>query len=156
INVTNTSGATALVVDDSADAGAKSVTIGAASLSGALVNTATVNYSGLGSLQVKGGGGGNTFAVNDTPPATTTLDAGGGADAVNVVDPGGPVTVNGQAGANTVTLGAASNNVSTFGGNVPVTATGGTTTLGISDSADATGRTFTVTGTDTTLASPAL
>jgi hypothetical protein len=110
VTVTNTLGGTALTIDDSADPGARpNVTLTATSLTGLAppvfeLQPVSINWveRDVRSLVIKGGTGGNTFNVTNTPrnfwPVTTNLLTGGGNDVVNVIAARGPLFINGQAG----------------------------------------------------------
>jgi acrosin len=136
VTVTNTAGATALTVDDSADGTARSATLGAASLTG--LAPAAINYASLSSLTVNGGTGGNTFTITGTP-AATTLNSGTGNDTVTVQATSQALTVDGTNGSDTVTVGNA-HSVQGINGAVTITNTAGATALTVDDSADNTGR----------------
>jgi hypothetical protein len=107
VNVSG-SGSTGLVVDDSSDSASRTATLTSSQLTG-LGNAAAINYgSGVTSLSVYGGNGGNTFDVLATAalPNGTTLYGGTGGDtfnvgsAANTLDPlQGVLSINGQ-GAN--------------------------------------------------------
>jgi hypothetical protein len=147
VNVTNAASFTALTVDDPADAAARIVVINAGSITG--LAPAAINYVGadLSSLTIKGGSGGNMFTVVNTPDSalgvTTTLESGTGVDTVNVQATTGALAINGQNGADTVTIGNAGN-VQGVMGAVTVSNDLGTTALTVDDSADAAGRMGTI------------
>ena len=72
---------------------------------------AAITYSTVESLTLKGGSGGNIVGVRGTAAATaTTVDAGTGNDLIIVGGAASPerdqgqLSINGQAGANTITL----------------------------------------------------
>jgi hypothetical protein len=154
-------GSIPLTVDDSADGTAQAVTIGAASLSGSMVGTATVNYANLTSLTLKGGTGGNTFTVSGTPAnLTTTLDSGTGTNTVSVTATGsaGTLDIHGQAGNDTVTLGGsalAPLGMQGLAGTINVDNAIGFTGLTLDDSQDTAGQTATITASSVTGLSPA-
>ena len=153
ITISNTSGTAALTVTDSADATGRAVTIGAASLTGTMVNGATVNYTGLASLTVDGGTATNTFTVNNTPSAiTTTLNSGTGNDTTNVLATGTTSTldINGQSGTDSVDLGSTSHTAQNLNGTIGVANASGLTALTVDDSADTTGRTVSIGATSLT------
>ena len=79
------SGSDTLSVDDTASAGPKTGTLTPTNLGGLAMGPGGVNYSGLASLNVRLGSGGNLFQVNDITPAThTSVDGGSSAaDTVN-------------------------------------------------------------------------
>jgi VCBS repeat-containing protein len=121
-------GTTALDINDSADATARTVTVTGSSLT--IGASPVFDYSGftLEGLTFKGGTAADTVNVTGTPAGvTTTLDVG-------------------SSTSNVVNIGDATHAASSFG-DVTVT---GTTSLTIDDAADATGRTVTITGTQIT------
>src|SRR5262249_4065439 len=72
--------------------------------------TRTITYSSLTSLAVDGGGddisgAGNTFNITGTP-ASTRVDSGVGNDQVNVQASANPLSIDGDLGTDTVTLGS--------------------------------------------------
>ena len=149
-------GTTALDVDDSADTTSRSVTIGSSSLTGTMVNGTTVNYNHLGSLEVVGGSGGNTFTVDNTPfGITTTLLTGTSADTTDVLADGvvsgigNVLDINGQAGDDIVDLGSASS-AQDLNGTINVTNASGLTALTVDDSADTMGQSLTIDNTSLT------
>jgi hypothetical protein len=117
-------------------------------LSGGIATTTYQPKDLLGELTFNGGSGGNTFIVNNTTGFTeTVLNTGTGADTVNVFATGNEVlSIDGQAGANTVTLGAlASVGMQDLTGVIDVVTSPGSTTLTLDDSEDTTGQTATLT-----------
>jgi hypothetical protein len=102
VSVTNANGSTALTIDDSADQAPCNATLNATSLQGLAPGQISWVAACLSSLVIKGGVGGNTFTVFDTPrnnvPVTTTLSTGGGNDTTTVRGAKGPLIINGQAG----------------------------------------------------------
>ena len=157
VSVSNQKSFTALSVDDSADAVARMATITAAAITG--LAPAAINYveNDLSSLTVKGGTGGNTFTVMDTPNGaalpTTTLDSGTGADTVNVLATSGALDIEGQNGADTVNIGNAGN-VQGIMGDVSVSNQNGLTALTVDDSKDAAARVARLTAAALTGLSP--
>src|SRR5260370_26149117 len=77
LTVNNSQGRTALYVNDSGDAQGQSATIGAAAITG--LAPADIDYAGseLASLTVRGGFGGNSFAVTGTPAGAGVRGASG-------------------------------------------------------------------------------
>lgn len=115
VNVSNSSGQTSLVVDDSADTTARSATIsnsavtglsvGAIHYTGAYLNA---NHSpiGVAALKVNGGSGGNTFDVLSTAAQTPVdLNSGLGNDTVLVRGNSSALNIQGSSGTDTVRLG---------------------------------------------------
>jgi hypothetical protein len=102
VSVTNAAGSTALAIDDSADPTARTATLTATLLQNLAPGEISWLETSLNALVLKGGTGGNTFNVNNTPrnnvPVATTLLTGAGNDTVNVRAANGPLTINGQAG----------------------------------------------------------
>ena len=135
-----------LTVDDSLDTSTTSLTLGPGSLTGSLVNGATVMYSDLTSLTIKGGSGGSDqFTINGTPASiTTTLDTGTGSGnhpnetTVEATGAGSTLDIvghNTQSSPDSVTL---SNAHSAQGllGTITISNTPGKTSLTVDDSAD--------------------
>ena len=122
-------------------------------LSGGIATT-TYRPGDLASpLTINGGSGGNTFNVNHTTSfVTTDLNTGTGVDMVNVFATGNnSLTIDGQAGADTVTLGAlAGVGMQHLTGMIDVTNTTGSAALILDDSQDTTGQTATLTDNGTT------
>ena len=112
-------------------------------LSGGIATT-TYQPGDLNSpLTVNGGSGGNTFVVNDTTDdVETELNTGTGNDTVNVFATGAnTLNINGQAGQDTVTLGAfAAVGMQNLGGTINVSNTLDFTALTLDDSADLIGQ----------------
>jgi Ca2+-binding RTX toxin-like protein len=136
VAVTSASGTMALTVNDGGDPTGCAVGLAAGALTG--LPGGTYSYSGLRSLTVDGGTGGNTFTVSGMP-AATTINSGTGSDAVVVPATSAALTVNGQNGADTVTIGD-SGSVQGIQRAVTVGNASGSTTLVVDDSTDATGR----------------
>ncbi len=149
INLTNAGSYTALTVDDSATAAAKTVSLGSTHLIGLAPNGIYWVENDVRSVTVRGGTGGDTFTVVDTPtngyPATMTLHAGGGNDVVHVRQTTGPLTVNAGAGLDTINVGSATNMLDTIQGAVIVNGETGMDTLNVRDQGTAIARTYTLT-----------
>ena len=142
-------GSDSMLVDDSSNTVAKTVTLTAASITGA--SSAAINYSGLTSLTLSLGTAGNTVSITGTAAATTTtLNSGAGNDSVGVSGTTGALTVNTGAGRNAVSLG--SNAPSTLSGITgAVTIVGsGSDLLSLDDSGSNTARTGAITSTTLT------
>jgi hypothetical protein len=157
VTVTNTSLST-LTVDDSGDNSSRTATLSDSAVSG--LSPAPINYtgSGLSTLTVYGGSGGNTFNVTDTSTATD-LHPGGSAT-VNVRATTGALTIDGD-GSNAVIVNVGSQAPSLNGtmaninGAVTVTNTSTLSTLSLDDSGDASASVATISGTAVTGLSPA-
>ena len=128
LTIENSYGLDTVTVDDSADATARSVTLGTAPPAGdsdpfgtiAGLTPAAITYEAAdtSSLTINGGSGGNTFNVADTPTSqfggsggtAITLNTGSANDSVNVTGMGAgtALAVDGQAGSDTLTLTGAS------------------------------------------------
>jgi hypothetical protein len=106
LTVTNPPSYTALNIDDSADTGARSATIGSGAITGLAPATISYQQIDLSALTIKGGAGGNTFTVANTPsnPANpiTTLDVGNGTDTVVIQAASGLLHANGGSGLDTL------------------------------------------------------
>ena len=170
VNISNPPSLNSIVVDDSADSTARTVTVTSASastgkISGLAPADITYEYFDTSDLTINGGSGGNTITVNETAlaPFTTTLNSGTGGDAVNVQATGDSSSwsIKGQAGQDTVVIG--SNAPATTGGTlagiagpVDVDNSLGFTDLTIDDSVDSTGHTATVTSSQLSGLAPVL
>ncbi len=146
INIANTGGSTNLTVNDSADTTARTTSVTATTLTG--ITPATITYANLSALTIEGGSGGNTFTVAGTPSnITTLLDTGSGNDTTNVTATGGggELVINGQNGADSVTLGNALGSTANLLQPVIVSNTSGSTNLTVNDSGDTTARAATLT-----------
>src|SRR5262249_55209894 len=131
VSVANTSGRTALTVNDSADTQSRTVKMsvsGTTRLIDGLTGTGMVSYAvaqrtrgGVNKLDVRGGSGGNVFQVYDTigpagsggivDPAflnsfRTSLSTGAGNDGVEVYATSGPLDLDLGAGLNGVKIGS--------------------------------------------------
>jgi len=151
--------ATLTVNDSASNVPLASVGINATSISG-ITGAGTVSFDAgiLTSLTLMGGSGGNHIAFTGTASPTTTLDTGTGADStfVQELDSAATLDIQGQSGADNVTIG----NSSVTGqlglggvhGHVDVQNAVGTTNLTIIDVQNTSSNTFTVSGTQTTAA----
>jgi Ca2+-binding RTX toxin-like protein len=158
----NTTNLTSLTVDDSLDAIARTATLSGTVLSG--LSPATITYSNLSDLTVNGGTGGNTFTVTSTPvngvaTLPTTLNSGNGKDTVSVqtTAAASTLTINGQAGLDTVSITNAGS-VQGILGPVAVGNSGGAgnlTSLTVDDSKDAAVTNSTLSSTQLTTFAPA-
>jgi hypothetical protein len=101
-------------IDDSADGGNRTVTIGPGGVTG--LAPAAINFTSfsVNSLSVLGGGGNSTYTIAATPVTTSlSLNTGGGVDHVFVQATSAPTSVitnsgNGGGGSDIVTLGGLS------------------------------------------------
>ena len=137
-----------------------------------------LSYSGLATLNLSMGSGGNIFTVANTAGGTTTtVNSGTSSDTVDVTTTSSPLTVNTQTGTDTVNIqgigaaasvnGGGGNDIINVSSNAPsnsgqlsgiagvLTIEGGTgsSTANVSDTGDGTPSTFNL--TDTTLSSSA-
>jgi hypothetical protein len=155
VNVSNSSGQTTLVVDDSGDTVSKTATLIDGKLTGlapAAVYWAptSTTVGGVNFLDILGGSGGNTFNVLNTSYLDfgTRIQTGTGNDKVNVQATTGVLGVYNNAGNDSVTIGSLA---PSLGGtlaniNAYVDAGGpGPVALTVDDSGDSTGRTATLT-----------
>jgi hypothetical protein len=156
VTVKNASGSTALTIDDSGDVAAKTATMTSSALTG--LAPAVINYANLSALTVDGGSGGNTFTVASTPVATA-LNSGTGNDSVNVQGTANPLTVQGQAGSDTVVIGslapALGGTLAGLTAAVTIGNAAGSTALRVDDSGDAAAKTTTITSSAITGLAPA-
>jgi hypothetical protein len=155
INVDNGLNFTALTLDDSEDTTGQTALLFNDGTNGQVtgLSPATINYvdNDTSSLTVNGGDGGNTFTVDGTISNTflasvlTTLNTGSGDDSsfVEATAVGGPLTINGQSGQDSVLI-------SEFGslagilGNVLISNTFGATDITADASADSVSHNFTL------------
>jgi hypothetical protein len=133
-------GSTSLNVDDSGDAGAKTIALTATNITGA--SPAAIDYDGgVDALGLMLGSGNDTLTVASTNAnATTDINTGPGNDAVGVQATAGPTNITTGGGSNSVVV---SSNAPAAGGmleniNGPVVITGGgSDSVTMTDSADA-------------------
>jgi hypothetical protein len=134
--IANAAHLTALTVSDATESTNRTVTINPDGISGLAPAAIEFTASALSSLNVRGDNAGNTFTVNGTPPnVPTVLDSGDGPDSVTVRATQGPLTINGDGGADTVNVGN-SGSIQEIHGTVDVTNARGATVLTLDDSAD--------------------
>jgi hypothetical protein len=115
-----------LAIYDDADVASDTYTVTASSIE--RTGAAVVNYGGIESLALDAGSGDNTVNVFGTPAgASTAVNAGPGNDTTYVADQtsqlsslGGPLAVNGQGGADSLTV---YDNASSDAGSYDLTAT---------------------------------
>ncbi len=152
LTVHNTSFATDLLLDDSADAGTRTVAVTSAGVTGLSAGAIRFSSGDLHSLTVLGGTGRNTYTVSGTPGnpanAATTLNTGGGVDTVNVRATTTALAINtttgpGGGGNDVVNVGNAGS-VQGILGAVSVFNRFSYTRLNLDDSADAADRTVTL------------
>jgi hypothetical protein len=110
-----------------------------------LTVTSTINYNGVANLQVNGGSGGNTYALNNPGPFNLTLNTGSGNNHVNVLavagTPGGTfVNIDGNGGNDVVMIGslapALGGTLANIYGSIAVLNPTGHTDLLVDDSGD--------------------
>jgi hypothetical protein len=107
VNVTNANALSSLVVDDSADATARTVTMSDTTIHGLAPADITYDPAAISDFTVTAGSGADTFTVTNTIfGTTTTLNAGAGNDTVTVQAgaAGSTLNVNGQGGDNRFTV----------------------------------------------------
>jgi uncharacterized protein (TIGR03118 family) len=167
ITIVNLNGSTNLTVDDSANPKAATVSLSSTKITGLLPGTTNsgqpnaidTSKARLALLTYDEGKGGTTLTVSSTPKATTIVNTGVGAAALNattVQSTTGPLTLNAQ-GTDSITLGAAPAGVQNLAGAVSLTNSPGGTiaTLNVDDSADTLSRTATISSTTVTGLAPA-
>jgi hypothetical protein len=134
----------AVTVDDGSDPDHRSPVLSAldiTELAPARISYPPTLLGPLGSLDVKGGSGGDTFKVTGTPnfagAGVTTLEMGTGRPTVNVLATSGPLTLVTATSDvfNTINIGT-SGLLKDIAGKVVIYNFGGTTVLDIDDSAD--------------------
>jgi hypothetical protein len=100
------SGTDSVYADDTGSTGAKLGTLTPTTLTGLGMGSSGITYSGLASLTVSLGSGGNTFTVANTAAGTTSvLNSGAGNDTVDVQATTGSTTVATGSGSDTVNVG---------------------------------------------------
>ncbi|HEX8911732.1 MAG TPA: hypothetical protein VF796_05190, partial [Humisphaera sp.] len=135
-------GSAKLTIDARGDAAARTVTVGSAAFGAS--GSAAVGYTGLATLDVLLGSGGNAVTVTGTPAGTaTTLDTGGGNDVVVVQATAGPLALRTGDGTNKTTVGTS---LAAVAGKVTVTGNG-SDALTLDDSANASPAAGTLTAT---------
>jgi hypothetical protein len=138
-----------LSIDDSGDTTGRSAMIsrdsfGLDELTGLAPATirwdpAALDPSAASALTLYGGGGGNNFTIQNLDGSyTTTLNAGAGSNAVNVLGTTGNLVLT-SGGNDTVTIGN-NGSLANILGPINISKSGGSTFLGVNDSADATGQ----------------
>src|SRR5262249_10284178 len=120
VTILNAPSLSTITVDDSADGVARTVTHDTFTPAGDLPHgritglapaVIQYRYNDALSVTVQGGTAGNTFNVLATGSTALTLNAGNGADTVNVRANTGAVTVNGGGSDDTVTVGSVGNTI---------------------------------------------
>lgn len=92
-------GRTTLNVDDTADATSRMGTLTSTTLTGLGMGVSGITYSGVITLNISLGSGGNIFTIVNTS-AVTTLNSGSGNDIVNLLADSNITALNGQGGNN--------------------------------------------------------
>jgi hypothetical protein len=139
VSITNSVAfATRLTVDNSADSGNRTVTLGATQISFGGPGISYANQ--LRSLVLEGGSGTNLYTISDTPftSANTTLRTRGNGDTVNVRGTSGLLEINSLA-ASAVIIGSLANSLDSIRSPVGVDASGNTT-LTVNDQGSSTAR----------------
>jgi hypothetical protein len=152
VTLATSDGTTTINVDDSADsADHGNVNLSSSSLTGLLSVPINFGTGPISLLNITGGAGNNAYNFTGTPASQgTTLNPGGGVDAVNLLGTTFPVTINSASGsgADVITLGDSADRLSGITGAVTVNAAP-TDALILNDQGFTSGRTFTI--TDTTI-----
>jgi hypothetical protein len=154
---------TQLVINDSADPVARTVSLDSTGVNGLVPGNISFGPNDLSFLTIYGGSGGNTFFVHGTPSTSTGsyagytwLSTGAGVDVVYVDGTTGGLYVNGVGGHDYVYVGTdtsvpnptpGTGTLANIKGFVSVYNPSGVTTLYVDDAADATSRNATLTGT---------
>jgi hypothetical protein len=159
VSVDNIFSFTNLVIDDSNDTTARTVSLSSDgttdTISGLAPSDITAKATDLAHFTLDGGNGGNTLTLADfDTPGDVTLNTGTGADTTSVQKTTNATTldINGQTGSDTVELGSGGS-VQELSGAVTVT-NGGATALTVNDASDTTARTVTVSPTSVTGLAP--
>ncbi len=141
VDVKNTSGQTSLSISDSSDATARSVNVSGTTTTGFNGGLATVTYNPaqIGSFNVLGGSGGNTFTINGTIPGqNNTFDTGFGSDRVvlQATAIGSVVNIHGQNGFDLVNIGNGNSYQNILGSAVNISNSGSFSNVVVDDSND--------------------
>jgi hypothetical protein len=142
VDVIGSTRTTNLDVDDHLDRSARTITMDSTSI--AVSAATTISWSGLSSVALDAGQGGNTIDVRNTFNGWTDVYTGTGTNTVKVSATSNVLDIHGQGGSDTVTVGSVSGLVSKLGGDLYVENSTGSTGLIIDDHKDATGRTATL------------
>lgn len=112
VTLSNPTGTTTVVANDSADVSAQTATIAATGITGLAPSAIHFGSANVTSLTVDGGSGGNVFNVLKTFP-TTVINTGSGGDTLSVTAAGmaatGSFVTNGAAGFDTLNVDANGN-----------------------------------------------
>jgi hypothetical protein len=140
LTITNCANHTALIFDDHLDHTGRVVTMNVASGLGTItgLSPAAITYTeaAVNGLDVAAGDGGNTFIIENTAvKAFTNILSGAGKDFVTVQRSTGPLSIEGQGGADLVDVGL-NGSVQSINGSVEVKNLGGFSTLVVDNSAD--------------------
>src|SRR5260221_8966476 len=106
LTINGNDGADTLNVDDAGDSLANTGTLTSTTLTG-LGMASGIVYGSLEAVNVNLGSGGDTFTIASTHAGTTTLNARGGPDAINVQTIAGATTVNAEGGDDTIIVSSA-------------------------------------------------
>lgn len=142
---------TEVTVDDSSDTADRQFTLGAGSVGVRLANGANSNfltYVSAAHLTLKTGTKNDVVTVFNTTAGGATIRTGGGNDLVGALASGGPLSVDGGAGRDLLSLGGRSddNRLSKFHGDVTLNAgKSAGDTVAILDDAETVGRSYVVT-----------
>jgi hypothetical protein len=101
----NGGGTDTLNLDDTADNTPNSGTLGSTTLTGFFGSGGSMNYSGIETMNLNLGNGGNTLTISGRS-GITNISTGSGADTINVLAVGGTTNINAGAGPNTFNVGS--------------------------------------------------
>ena len=92
-------------VSDLSDSSAAAGAMDASDITGLGMGASGIQYSGVGTLNISLGSGGNTFEISSTNSATkTTVNSGDGADNVTLLSDSGTTFINGQDGNDVINI----------------------------------------------------
>jgi len=137
------SGHDTINLDDTGDSTAQSLLLTPTAVTG--LGTAGIQYAGVSTINMSLGSGGNTVTLNDPSGASTvSLNSGAGNDTVNVIATPGATSIATGGGTDTVNVGslapATGGNLAGIHGNLSVNGLGGSATLNLDETGDASAR----------------
>ncbi len=101
----NGGGTDTLNLNDTADNAANTGTLGSTTLTGFFGAGGSMNYSGIETMNLNLGNGGNTLTISGRS-GVTNISTGSGSDTINVLAVGGTTNINAGAGPNTFNVGS--------------------------------------------------
>jgi Ca2+-binding RTX toxin-like protein/acetolactate synthase small subunit len=139
-------GSDQLKADDSGDTLANTGTLTSSQLTG-LGITGSFTYTGVETVEVGLGSGVDTFTIASTITGTTTVNAGAGADTINVQTIAGATNVNAGADDDTINVGNTSNTVDGIAAQLTIQGDAGNDVINVKDGDDTNDNTGNLTST---------